>query len=41
MLSEYPAGVPDLRPEQAREAIQTAEVVVRRVLDWLQKYPPL
>lgn len=40
MLSEYPSGVPDLRPEEAREAKATAELVVRRVLDWLQKYPP-
>lgn len=40
MLSDYPAGVPDLRPEEAREARETAEIVVRRVLDWLEKYPP-
>lgn len=40
MLSDYPAGVPDLRPEEARDAKQTAELVVRRVLDWLEKYPP-
>lgn len=40
MLSEFPAGVPDLRPEEARDARATAELVVRRVLDWLQKFPP-
>jgi hypothetical protein len=39
MLSEYPAGVPDLRPEEARDAKATAELVVRRVLDWLGRYP--
>ncbi len=39
MISDYPAGVPDLRPEEAREAKATAELIVRRVLDWLQKYP--
>ena len=40
MLSEFPGGPPDLRPEEAREAKETADLVVRRVLDWLQKYPP-
>ena len=40
MLSDFPAGVPDLRPEEARDAKTTAELVVRSVLDWLQKYPP-
>lgn len=40
MLSEFPAGVPDLRPDEARDAKAIAEQVVRRVLDWLDKYPP-
>jgi hypothetical protein len=40
MLSEFPTGVPDLRPEEAREAKAIAEQVVRRVLDWLDRYPP-
>lgn len=42
MLSEFPTGVavPDLRPEEAREAKAVAEQVVRSVLDWLAKYPP-
>lgn len=40
MLSDFPNGVPDLRPEEARDAQTTAELVVRRVLDWFQKYPP-
>ncbi len=40
MLSEFPAGVPDLRPDEARDAKATADLVVRRVLDWLQRYPP-
>jgi hypothetical protein len=39
MLSEFPNVVPDLRPEEAREAKIVTELVVRRVLDWLQKYP--
>ena len=40
MLSDFPTGVPDIRPEEARDAKATAEQVVRRVLDWLQKFPP-
>jgi hypothetical protein len=40
MLSEFPAGAPDLRPEEARDAKATAELVVRRVLDWLRRFPP-
>jgi hypothetical protein len=40
MLSEFPNGVPDLRPEEARDAKATAEIVVRGVLDWLEKFPP-
>ncbi|MDA9448259.1 hypothetical protein [Bradyrhizobium sp. CCBAU 21360] len=40
MLSDHPAGVPDLRPEEARDAKQTAELVVRNVLDWLDRFPP-
>lgn len=39
MLSEFPGGVPDLRPEEAREAKAVAEMVVRRVLDWLHRHP--
>jgi hypothetical protein len=40
MLSDFPDGPPDLRPEEARDAHTTAEQVVRRIIDWLQKYPP-
>jgi hypothetical protein len=40
MLSEFPGGPPDLLPEAGRDAKTTAELVVRRVLDWLEKYPP-
>lgn len=39
MLSDFPGGPPDLRPEEARDAKATAEIVVRRVLDWLQRFP--
>ena len=40
MLSEFPGGPGDLRPEEARDAKGIAELVVRRVLDWLDRYPP-
>lgn len=40
MLTDYPGGPPDLRPEEARDAKGTAEQVARAVLDWLAKYPP-
>jgi hypothetical protein len=40
MLQDHPAGIPDLRPEEARDAKQTAELVVRSVLDWLDRFPP-
>jgi hypothetical protein len=41
MLTDFPNGAPDLRPEEARDAKATAELVVRRVLDWLEKFPPV
>jgi hypothetical protein len=39
MLSEFPGGAPDLRPDEAIEARTTAGLVVRRVLDWLELHP--
>ena len=39
MLADFINGVPDLRPEEARDACNTAELVVRRILDWLEKHP--
>lgn len=39
MLSDFPDGPPDLRPEEARDAHTTAEQVVRCILDWLQRFP--
>lgn len=36
LIDSVPTGpIPDLRPEQATDAKQTAEIVVRRVIDWL------
>jgi hypothetical protein len=40
MLHDFPQGVPDIRPEEARDAKATAEQVVRQVLDWLWRFPP-
>ena len=41
MLSEFPNGnVPDLKPEQAKQAGEIAALVIRKVLEWLQKHPP-
>jgi hypothetical protein len=39
MLSAYPGGPPDIRPDEARDAKGTAEQVVRAILDWLQRNP--
>ena len=35
MLSDHPGGVPDISPEQSRAAKSTADLVTRRVIDWL------
>jgi hypothetical protein len=39
MLTDFPAGPPDLRPEEARDAKATADLVVRGVLGWLHQVP--
>ena len=39
MLAEFPAGPPDIRPEDARDAKATSEQVVRAILDWLEQNP--
>jgi hypothetical protein len=39
MLSDYQTGVPDLRPEEARAARESAEIIVRRILEWLEAHP--
>lgn len=31
--------IPDLKPEEARDGVQTAEIVVRRVVEWLGRHP--
>jgi hypothetical protein len=39
MLDDHPTGLPDINPDQARDAKRTAEAIVRRILDWLQAHP--
>lgn len=39
MLSDFPGGPPDIRPDESRAAKDTAEQVVRAILDWLQRNP--
>ena len=39
MLVDHPTGVPDLRPEEARDARLTLEIVVRKILDWIDAHP--
>jgi hypothetical protein len=33
--SPQPGPIPDLKPEQARDALQTTDVLVRKILEWL------
>ena len=41
VLIESATGpIPNFKPEQAREALQTAEAVVRKVLEWLGRRAP-
>jgi hypothetical protein len=36
LIDTAPAGpIPDLKPEQARDAVQTADLLVRKVVEWL------
>ena len=40
MMVEHPGGPPDIKPEEARDAQATAEMVTRQVLEWLGRNPP-
>lgn len=41
LLDENPTGpIPDLRPEESREALITLDRILRSVLDWLAAHPP-
>jgi hypothetical protein len=40
LLAEIPTGpIPDLRPEEPRFARETCDIVVRAVLDWIERNP--
>ena len=39
VISDYKARLPDIRPDEARDAKATAGVAVRAILDWLQATP--
>ena len=39
MLSDFPQGAPDLKPEAARDSKATSELVARCVIEWLQLHP--
>ncbi len=41
MLVDHPTGVPDVRPEEAREARSILEAVLRKILDWIEQHPKL
>lgn len=40
LMSDHPVGpIPDLRPEEARDARASLDRVVRAILDWIEKHP--
>jgi hypothetical protein len=40
LMAEQPTGpIPDTRPEEAREARETLDIILRRILDWLDAHP--
>jgi hypothetical protein len=40
LIDSVPTGpIPDLRPEEARDALQMVEAVVRGIVDWLGRHP--
>lgn len=40
LLAEIPVGpIPDTRPEEAREARESLDAIVRRIIDWLAAHP--
>jgi hypothetical protein len=38
-LMSQPGPVPDTRPEDANEAIETVNAILRRIIEWLQSHP--
>jgi hypothetical protein len=40
LLADNPSGpLPGVRPEEAREALESVNLIVRRVLDWIESHP--
>jgi hypothetical protein len=40
LLGENPSGpIPDIRPEEPREAVEALDAVLRSILDWLDAHP--
>jgi hypothetical protein len=40
LMADQPTGpIPDTRPEEAREAFESLQIIVRRVIDWLDAHP--
>jgi hypothetical protein len=40
LIEAHPTGrIPDLRPEEADDALQTLDLVVRGIVDWLARHP--
>ena len=40
LMAENPSGpIPHIRPEELREAVETLDAILRRVLDWLDAHP--
>ncbi len=40
LMAEKPSGpIPDTRPEEAEEALETVKMLLRRILDWLDEHP--
>jgi hypothetical protein len=40
LMTEQPTGtIPDIRTEEAREAKETLDIILRSILDWLDKHP--
>jgi hypothetical protein len=40
LIALTPTGpIPDIRPEEPREAVETLDAILRRILDWLDAHP--
>jgi hypothetical protein len=40
LIDTIPTGpIPELKPEEAEDGLQTAKLVIRRIVDWLGRHP--